>query len=391
MSLITVFVDGRLMTKLPGLRRAQLCLPAGLGLPVKIIMLAASLLPAAKAGGIVATFDTSAGAASFNNTPFATQAETAITSAVSTINNVYTLSGSIPVLFQYNSSLNGGGSTSSTISTVPYNNYKSALQADSASHPANTTLHTAVVNLPSSLLQTITLNATFMNQVMGQALTLCYNASGSFVNTCGQQYVAVVTVSTGPNSAAYYSNAPGYNSQAVDAAEHELDEVLGAGGMGSTLKSTSIGAPTSYGPTDLYRYASSGTGATACTTAGGLTTSLSWNTSTTAVACYSITAGASTIQDQNGNYIQFNQSGGGADYGDFATTGANVQNAFVSASPVLAYTQASPEALMLESIGYNVQVTATPEPATGVSVALALGAVAARRRRSHALAKAIRS
>jgi hypothetical protein len=77
-----------------------------------------------------------------------------------------------------------------------------------------------------------------------------------------------------------------------------------------------------------------------------------------------------------------NQTGGGADYGDFANVAINIQDAFdPGTTPV--YSFASPEYKMMLSIGWN-----TPEPA---SFALFAGGAAAvgwiRRRRRMAVAR----
>lgn len=323
--------------------------------------MSAALLSAAPAGAVTiyAVYDSS-----ITNLSNAAQVEGAISTAVTAINSLYSNLGTIPVLFMYNSGLGGGGETDSDTVTVSYASYLAALESDSAANASNTVLATAVANLPGSITQTMTVTAPFANLILGQSLDLCFNASGTYVPGCGQTYAAVVTV-----SASSYTSSPGYNPTAVTVVEHELDEVLGGGGTGTTLTDTTTGPPTSYGPTDLYRYAST------TSTCAGLTTTRSYTSSTSAVACYSIDGGQTNLDG-----IQFNQTGGGSDYGDFTLPNPSIQDAYVP-GPVLVYSASSPEFAMMESIGYDSSI---PEPCTWGMGMAGLGAMlyASRRRLS---------
>jgi hypothetical protein len=304
---------------------------------IAVSLLFALATSAAEAVVIVPTFDPSILALSN-----ATAVESSIDTAVNALDSLYANPGNVPVLFQYNAGLGGGAETDSATFTEPYSNYVAGLQADLAAHPDNSALTTAVAHLPSNAtlisdfgsVPSMTFTAPFANLVLGTGQFLCFNSSGTFISGCNAStagpYEAVVTIS----------------STAVAPIEHELNEVLGGGGTGTTLVDTSTGEPTSLGPTDLYRYASTGTD---CTT--GLSQTLSWTASSSAVSCYSIDGGKT-------EFAQFNQSGGGTDYGDFAKPVPAIQDATESGTPP-PYTMASPEFEMMESIGYYV-----PEPAT---------------------------
>lgn len=126
---------------------------------------------------------------------------------------------------------------------------------------------------------------------------------------------------------------------------------------------------TSYAPLDLYRYASGGPNCS------GITTPPGYTSSSAAVACYSIDGGLT-----NFNGIQFNQAGGGSDYGDFAQPTDSVQDAFYS-GPDAVYSSTSPEFGMMESIGYDA---AAPEPATWTMAAAGLSLMLVALRRSRA-------
>ncbi len=211
----------------------------------------------------------------------------------------------------------------------------------------------------------------------GPGTTPCYNASGTYVSSCGQTYDAVVTiggVSTSPAGA-------GQNSQAVSVLEHELNEVLGGGGTGTTLgeSQASLAADLPFpqnqqsqfivGPTDLYRYHSTSS------TCAGVTTTPSYTTSSSEVACYSIYGGA------NGGatpvLVQMNEAGNGSDYGDFASGPTDIQDAYYPGT-TNDYTSLSPEFTMMESIGYDANL---PEPSSLLLIAGGLGGLGWFRRR----------
>ena len=123
--------------------------------------------------------------------------------------------------------------------------------------------------------------------------------------------------------------------------EHEIDEILGGGGVGSTLGSPfqvgSVGAgPFGYGSTDLYRYSS--------------LHNASYTTDPSATPCLSVDGGANCIAN-------FNQNGSG-DFGDFLTSPCEIQSWAICGTPP-PFSTLSPEFQMLEAIGYD------PNPVPG--------------------------
>ncbi len=127
-----------------------------------------------------------------------------------------------------------------------------------------------------------------------------------------------------------------YDLQSV--VTHEMDEALGIGGAGSTIGDSISGNP--VGSMDLFRYASNGV--------------RSYSTSTSATAYFSINGGATNLSN-------FNQAGGGSDYGDWATGATpQVQDAF--GTPGVDVNLGSNELTSLDVVGYNL--VAVPEPGT---------------------------
>jgi len=187
------------------------------------------------------------------------------------------------------------------------------------------------------------------------------------------------TLNINSNQAFAFSRpVAGGSYDAIGGLEHELDEVLGGGGAGSTLNSVAgscVNTPGGFfcnkvGATDLYRYSADDTP--------------SFTTSGTASSYLSINGGLTPV-------VSFNQNSGG-DYGDFAPPGGGagqlIQNAFNGTGQDEAYTASSPEFEMLESIGWDpsAAASATPEPGTWALLGLgsAVLALAAWRRRTVA-------
>jgi hypothetical protein len=281
---------------------------------------------------IIPTFDstitTNANAAAY---------EAAINTAVNTIDSLYGNPGDIQVLFEFNSGVHGQSNDGAD--TVNYATYVSALAADSAAHPNNIVLATALANISKGNTSSTVVGTTaFLRTALGFAsATPCFDASGNFHSGCGQIIDGVISI--GNLSTA--SNGPGKNSQAVSVLEHELDEVLGIGGTGTTLGSSA--QSTAIGPTDPYRFHATGS------SCASVTSTPSFTTSSSEVSCYSIDGGKTTL-------VQMNQAGGGSDYGDFANVAVNIQDAFDPGTTNV-YSYSSPEFEAMESVGYDI-----PEP-----------------------------
>jgi hypothetical protein len=147
----------------------------------------------------------------------------------------------------------------------------------------------------------------------------------------------------------------------VGGIEHELDEVIGGGGAGSSLNNF---LNQGYGSTDLYRYLAANTP--------------SYST-TTAASYFSINGGVTSIVSFNQNVPGSTCTGG--DFGDFAPPGTGagqlIQNACNSTGADAAYTAASPEYVMEQAIGWDP----VPEPGTLALLGTSLLGFAALRRR----------
>src|SRR5262249_23713686 len=167
-----------------------------------------------------------------------------------------------------------------------------------------------------------------------------YDSNGVFVGA-GGTIDAVVMLGVG---------AP------VSAAVHEINEVMGGGGAGSTLGLRTNGAPfdcsftgssTCLGGTDLYRYSSN------------LTPSFN----VTQAAFLSVDGGATAL-------AQFNNSGNG-DAGDFTTSPCLIQSWQVCSGPLdfngVAYNVGSISYQMEEAVGWN-PTAAVPGPIAGAGL-----------------------
>ena len=323
---------------------------------------------------------------SITSSPDSADIEASITTALDDIERLYSNPGTVNILFNIASGSFLGESQSSLYGDS-YGDYTSLLAADAAVNPANTVLSTAVANLSygndSDGSRPIFATSALFRVALGDsAATPCFDAGGTLQPSCGQLYDGVVTLSS--NSQIMYTRPlPAYNSHtdnvafdAVSIIEHEVDEVLGGGGSGSSLNAVaafglnSDSDPlTSYdGALDLYRYAAPYT--------PGFTTDPS------ATAYLSVDGGRTDI-------VGFNQYSQG-DFGDFGPPTTcpsdpvylggpvgDVQDAFTCPNLVADETALSPEYKMLEAIGYDP----APEPGSLALLTVAIAGLLAVRRR----------
>jgi Putative Ig domain/Divergent InlB B-repeat domain len=309
--------------------------------------IAALLLGAAPAEALVITpqFDSSiTGAAN------AAQLEGAINAAISTVESLYSNTGTVGIIFSQASG-NFLAESETQDYSISYSQYTSLLQSNSTANPANTTLSTAIANLasgnkpgPGGTVLATTADARVALGVT--AATGCFDNSGNLLVRCGGS-----STYSGPayDGIIYVNNAISFNYtttpvageySAIAAVEAQINEILGGGGQGSVLNSIPCaGSKAEYpniGVLDLYRYSSPGV--------------------PTFSSCSGTTAYLS-VDGGNTDIIGFNDNSA-YDLGDFNTTD-NVQSAIPASGIVPSYTTASPEFTMMESIGYGAQLTLT--------------------------------
>ena len=342
---------------------------------VKAVVLAATLAPAVAQAGLIVnpTFSASVTAAQ--------QAD--IQSAIGTVDALYGNNVTIGVYFTV-APQTPAGQTNTGFGGLSYGQYRAALTADSAANPANTILSGALPYLPLGTAAPRTANDASgrtpiaITSALGQAIAAtitpaqaaafgltagniggCFDAAGNVVSSCGGSSNGAAVNDAVISLASYLGYTGLHQAQTINIIEHEINEVLGGGGAGSTLNqvaycqyyyhtsSCSADPLASYmSPTDLYRYAAAGTNCSLVTPTGSFTTSAS------ATACYSLNGGQSAL-------VQFNQSGAG-DYGDFAGGGTNIQAYTTYGNNSFAYTSSSPEYAMLTSIGLDPAGQAGP-------------------------------
>ncbi len=310
-----------------------------------MILAAGSINGAASAMTITPHFESSiTGSASYST--IASDINSALTFYNQNIlNNV-----NVSIDFAVTSTTSGAsylGQSNSTIYTPSYNTYTSAMQTN-ATQNANAIELTAYNNLQygndSNGAKSIDATAPNMRALTGSATyNGGYNTSGNYVGNSGT-VDGVITL----NAADLSGFGGGGKYSAGRVIQHEVDEVLGIGGSGSTLTSSTTPAAT-YGPLDLMRYSALHTA--------------SYTNSSTAASYFSIDGGATNLVNFNQNPGTNGQTGG--DFGDWSSqgnTGNYVQLAFTSSSQGAASISAtSPEGIALQAIGYEMVV---PEPST---------------------------
>lgn len=240
-----------------------------------------------------------------------------------------------------------------------YADYVEALSIQAALHPENTILQSAVANLPyGNVAADVVFSSANLNALLVPfGLVAPGVVDGGFDGEVMLSDVPGKVVFSGPVGAGQYD--------AFAVLQHEIDEVLGAGGGGSALTQP-FGAPGAgvLEALDLDRY-------------DGFH-SPSYTYDPNAKPYFSFDGGAT-------NEGYFNQDPRG-DYGDFAKSGCGgaqrVQDWFsCSGVPRYGLTRNSAEARELQAIGYNL--SSTPEPSTWAVMLLGFGlAGAALRRRA---------
>jgi hypothetical protein len=326
------------------------------GLGLASVLAALSLASAASALTIKPIFD-----ASINEAPDAKFIKAAIDSAIGVIDGLYGNPVTISTTFTFDAA--GPGDILQTeMSFYGFSNadYVKALKADSAANPANKVLITALANLGKG------------NDADGKKDMALTGAEAAMLGL-GKADKSNATINI--NSKQLFSLIRPVYEKAYDligSLEHELDEVLGGGGAGSTLNGIAgpcVGDPNNFfcnrvGDLDPYRYSKAATP--------------SFTTAKTAKSYFSVDGGATSI-------APFNQDPSG-DLGDFSLPskgpGQLIQNALTLPGQDEDYTAKSPEFAMMQSIGWDAAAP-MPEPANWALMLAGVGAIGGwlRRRR----------
>ena len=298
--------------------------------------------------------------------------ETSIDAAIAEIDGLIVNPLTIHIDFQIGDLGSGGlGTSTQALMGIFYSTVRAELAADSSAHLSNTVLATAVGNLPTGFIapdgvtysttgQTLLYLTQANYMLLGNATSPCYDANGNYVGCSagnGGTDVGVVTLSNATSGSAALDWTRPVTSSTTDAIRvvlHEVDEILGIGGGGSMLgNQTNV-----IGITDLYRYSAANTP--------------SYSIGATGVYL-SINKGVTSV-------VAANQIAGG-DYGDFGAAGctAYVQQAFTCQNQQADLTAASPEAVLLQAVGYTL--TPAPEPGSLALLATGIAAIPAVRRR----------
>ena len=242
----------------------------------------------------------------------------------------------ITVNITYTEMTTGLGGSSTFIGTIPYGPAATAgsyLNALTTMQILSANDNSAIASLPNQANNPVNGNSSvFLPTSLLRAL--------GFAVGSGTDGTVFLNTSIMNLSRSGMQNPSFYDLQAV--AAHETNEVLGIGGTGSLLPTTS-GA---VGTLDLFRY--SAPGVRSFTTSG--------------TSYFSINGGTT-------NLVNFNQAGGGSDYSDWASSATpQVQDAF--GTPGVDINIGANELTALDVIGYNL-ITAVPEPATIALISLA--------------------
>ena len=330
----------------PGFGAAEAGEVAGAALPSRgvasapLVMLPSEPAPAQATAGLVinGTFDTS-----ITSSPNAAAIEAAFNNAVAVYQSLYTDPITVNILFRYANTLpNGSAIPNGSLArsnwifyTSPWLTYVNQLTADAKS--ANDTI--ALASIPSTAQ---TVNIAF-GAPTGRAIGFATNGAmcaDSSINSGSCTYDGIVTlVSTQPFS---FTRPPAANTyDAQRSIEHEIDEVLGTG-SGLDLNNPI----TRYRPLDLWSWSAPGTR----------------NVTSTGSRYFSIDSGTTNI-------VGLNQNSNG-DFGDWLSStcpqsNPYAQNAFSCPNQYSDITAASPEGILLDTMGFDPVPTVTQATVSG--------------------------
>ncbi len=328
----------------PGRPRSFRCLPWGALAPVVAIVILCNHTQAYAGLVINATFDSS-----ITSLPGAAAIEGAINAAITVLEA--DISNPITVKIDFQNMTGGLGQSTSGVYTLSYFDYYNALKGHMTT-PDQLSALASLGTAPTSSASPNPVNGSNLMEIGApQGRMLGFNTPGVVAGPGGAIFDTIIGLNTSitfpPNG-----QSGNYGLQAV--ANHELDEALGIGGLGSFLGSGFNGV----GPLDLYRYSANGVR----------------SYSTTAASAYFSIDGGATVKSF------FNQTAG-ADYGDWKSDPippgfpVQVQDAFgmPGTNPALGVN----ELTAFGSIGYQLTSQAVPEPSTltmlGTAIVFASG------------------
>lgn len=300
---------------------------------------------------ITPTFDSS-----ITSDPNAAAIEGAINAAISNVTSSITSSQNLSVSILFQEQSTGLGNSNTAVTEVTYGQFYNALSTIATANPGNTNLQTALASLPNQTNNPVN-GSQYVQVTTAEARNLGFNASPS-------GYDGTISLNTSITTPGSPDSSLQYDLQAV--ATHEIDEVLGIGGDGSTIGENLFGN-NAVGDLDLYRYSAPGT------------YSYSTTQTTSPYSYFSIDGGNTVLS-------YFNQTTG-ADYGDWLSnpipSGFNPQVQDAYATPGASPTLGTSEITAFEAIGYDPtqQGTPTPEPGSLTLMAIGMGGMALYLRR----------
>ena len=288
---------------------------------------------------------------SITSNPAATAIENTIVNAIGVFETTYATPITVPIYFQADSS--GLSSSLFFLYSASYSLYYSdllavdsnpaaiaGLQANGGSGPENPVTDDNNISIKSANARAvgIAIAPGCIPTGTAGAMTCAYGQTSNSVD-------AIVSLNMSLLSPPLSASGSNYSLSTV--VEHELDEVLG---LGSTLPNTSAASgnvsATDPEPEDLFRYGSNGQRVFGVNCASPGSAFFSYGGAT--------------------NLDQFNNTCAGDDFGDWAGTSAEVQNAIQDPGPGPMY--GPNEIAALTAIGYT---QTAPEPSTGALLTLA--------------------